>query len=173
MNIQTFGHTEFQIMVERHDSQIITTSMKVAEFFGKQHKDVLRAIRNLQCSDEFNQRNFAQCLKINELANGKSEPYFEMTKNGFIFLVMGFTGKKAARIKEAYINAFDWMAEQLQSEVFSVTAELNAVTRDYVRAEIKASDCGRGLRQWRELKPDLENKMEELKAIAQMPLKLH
>ena len=36
-----------------------------------------------------------------------------MTKDGFIFLVMDFTGKAAAQIKEAYINAFNWMAEQL------------------------------------------------------------
>lgn len=36
-----------------------------------------------------------------------------MTKDGFIFLVMGFTGQKAAAIKEAYINAFNMMALQL------------------------------------------------------------
>lgn len=36
-----------------------------------------------------------------------------MTKDGFIFVVMGFTGAKAAATKEAYINAFNWMAEQL------------------------------------------------------------
>lgn len=173
MNIETLGHVEFQIMVERHDNQIITTSLKVAEFFGKEHRNVLRAIRSLHCSDEFAQLNFEQCLKINELANGKSEPYFKMTKDGFMFLVMGFSGKKAARIKEAYISAFNWMADQLQQEVFSISAELNAVSLAYQKAESKASECGRGLRQWQEVKPELESKLEQLKVVAQIPLKLH
>ncbi|ELM3717521.1 Rha family transcriptional regulator [Aeromonas hydrophila] len=39
-----------------------------------------------------------------------------MTKDGFIFVVMGFTGAKAAATKEAYINAFNWMAEQLAAQ---------------------------------------------------------
>lgn len=171
MNIETLGHVEFQIMVERHDNQIITTSLKVAEFFGKRHDDVLRRVRSLDCSPEFNARNFAPVEYVDK--KGECRPAYEMTKDGFMFLVMGFTGKKAARIKEAYINAFNWMAEQLQQEVFGITEQLNAVTKDYVRAEVKASDCGRGLRQWQELKPNLELRIEQLKAIAQLPLKLH
>ena len=171
MNIQTLGHTEFQIMVERHDSQIITTSMKVAEFFGKQHKDVLRRIRDLGCSPEFNERNFAPVEYLDQ--KGERRPAYEMTKDGFVLLVMGYSGAKAMRIKEAYISAFNWMADQLQQEVFSISAELNAVSLAYQKAETKASECGRGLRQWQNVKPELESKIEELKAVAQMPLKLH
>jgi len=50
-----------------------------------------------------------------EIGNGakRSSRFYEMTKDGFIFVVMGFTGTKAAATKEAYINAFNWMAEQL------------------------------------------------------------
>ena len=90
----------------------MTNSLKVAEAFGKQHKDVLRKIAHLDCSTEFNERNFA----LVEYVDGKGEkrPAYEMTKDGFIFLVMGFTGKQAAAIKEAYINAFNWMADQLR-----------------------------------------------------------
>lgn len=64
----------------------------VAKQFGKQHRTVLRAIRNLECSEKFRLRNFVQCFVINELANGKPEPLYQMTKDGFMFLVMGFTG---------------------------------------------------------------------------------
>jgi ribosome maturation protein Sdo1 len=39
---------------------------------------------------------------------GEARPAYEMTKDGFIFVVMGFTGAKAAATKEAYINAFNW-----------------------------------------------------------------
>lgn len=171
MNIQTLDHTQFQFMVERQDHKIITTSLKVAEFFGKRHDDVLRRVRGLGCSPEFNARNFAAVEYVDK--KGELRPAFEMTKDGFMLLVMGFSGVKAMRIKESYIEAFNWMTEQLHLEAFTVTAELNEATRAFLHAESKASDHGRGLRQWQELKPELETKLEQLKAIAQMPLKLH
>lgn len=170
MNIQAFDRVEFRNMVCEDGGRIITTSMKVAEFFGKQHKHVLEKIRRLDCSDEFLTANFST-VKFNH--RGNEYEAYEMTKNGFIFLVMGFTGKKAARIKEAYINAFDWMTEQLQQQVFSITAELNAASLAYTQAEIGASSCGRGLRQWRDTKPELERRIDELKALAQLPIKFH
>ncbi|HGJ5890835.1 MAG TPA: Rha family transcriptional regulator [Arsenophonus apicola] len=51
---------------------------------------------------------------------------YEMTKNGFIFLVMGFTGKKAAQFKEAYIAEFDKMESELNSAI-AVTGATNKV----------------------------------------------
>lgn len=93
------------------DNELKTTSIKVAEAFGKQHAHVLRSIKSLECSDEFRQSNFGLSSYINE--QNKSQPMYEMTKDGFMFLVMGFTGKAAAAIKEAYINAFNTMAAQL------------------------------------------------------------
>jgi Rha family phage regulatory protein len=88
-----------------------TTSLKVAEAFGKRHDDVLRKLRGLDCSPEFTARNFAGSEYTDP--TGRKLPFYEVTKDGFVFLVMGFTGAKAARVKEAYINAFNWMAEQL------------------------------------------------------------
>lgn len=98
-------------LISLHQGQPVTTSLKVAEFFGKQHKDVLRKIAALDCSKNFNERNFA--LVTYQDGKGEARPAYEMTKDGFIFVVMGFTGAKAAATKEAYINAFNWMAEQL------------------------------------------------------------
>jgi Rha family phage regulatory protein len=114
MNNQSQVTTELRPDVAEINGVIKTTSLKVAEFFGKRHCDVIRAIRNLDCSIDFTKRNFAECQRINELANGKPEIYYEMTKNGFIFLAMGFTGKEAAKWKESYINAFDQLEAQLQ-----------------------------------------------------------
>lgn len=93
------------------DHQVKTDSLKVAEIFGKQHKDVLRKLENLDCSSDFNERNFT--LVEYKDAKGENRPMFEMTKDGFIFLVMGFTGAAAAKIKEAYINTFNKMAAML------------------------------------------------------------
>lgn len=98
--------------------QIKTTSLKVAEFFGKQHKDVLRKLESLDCSAEFSSAHF--CAHVQKVSIGKGatreSKYYEMTKDGFVFLVMGFTGKAAAQIKEAYINAFNKMALALQNK---------------------------------------------------------
>lgn len=91
-------------------SQLKTNSLKVAEAFGKQHKHVAEKLRSIQCSEQFLTANFS-AVKFSH--RGNEYDAWEMTKDGFMFLVMGFTGKKAAMIKEAYINAFNAMAEQL------------------------------------------------------------
>lgn len=110
-NITSFTPAE---IISLHQGRPITTSLKVAEVFGKQHKDVLRKIATLDCSKDFNERNFA--LVTYQDGKGEARPAYEMTKDGFIFVVMGFTGAKAAATKEAYINAFNWMAEQLAAQ---------------------------------------------------------
>lgn len=104
------------ITLEIHGGVPTTTSLAIAERFGKRHADVLRAIDNLDCSRDFYQRNFASV--ITEYKNGKGgtqkAPAFNITKDGFAFLVMGFTGKEAAAWKERYIEAFNAMADKLR-----------------------------------------------------------
>lgn len=109
--MQTLAQFDPRQLINAIGSQPRTTSLKVAEAFGKRHDNVLRAFATIDCSAEFNALNFEAV----EYRDGKGEirPAVGMTKDGFIFLVMGFTGAKAARVKEAYINAFNWMAEQL------------------------------------------------------------
>jgi len=100
--------------VEIIDGVAVTTSRDIAKYFDKQHKDVMEKIRSLDCSPEFTERNFTLCFENSELQNGKPLPFYRVTKDGFFFLVMGFTGKEAARIKEAYINAFNQMEKYLR-----------------------------------------------------------
>lgn len=105
-------------LVEAKNGQAVTSSLVVADYFRKAHKDVLKAIRGLECSANFTERNFAPCVYINELCNNvkKELPMYYMTRDGFTFLAMGFTGKVAAQFKEAYIAAFNEMEEKLRSE---------------------------------------------------------
>ena len=90
-----------------------TTSLEVANFFGKRHDDVIRSIRNLRpnCPKEFTARNFAASEYIDE--TGRSLPMFILYRDGFMLLVMGYTGKKALAMKLAYIEAFNRMEEEL------------------------------------------------------------
>ncbi len=91
------------------------SSLALAEGFEKQHKNVLQVIDNLECSKEFHRLNFQPMIRVVEVGKGakRHEPYFEMTRDGFMFVVMGFTGKKAAQVKEIYIGAFNAMEAEL------------------------------------------------------------
>ncbi|EIE8402539.1 Rha family transcriptional regulator [Salmonella enterica] len=106
----TLSHPE--VIIE--NGRAVTTSVAVAEYFRKMHKDVLKKIDNLDCSAEFNERNFAPVDYTD--AKGEKRPAYQITKNGFVFLVMGFTGKKAAAFKEAYIAEFDRMENELRQQ---------------------------------------------------------
>lgn len=87
----------------------------VAKEFGKRHADVLRDIGNLDCSQDFTQRNFAFSKYTD--STGRKLPICSMTRDGFMFLVMGYRGKKAAAIKEAYIKRFNEMESFIRTLV--------------------------------------------------------
>lgn len=112
-------HPEFQLY-EKKDMPFCS-SLQVAEEFGKQHKIVMRDIRMLDCSDDFRKCNFVPTSQKVAMPNGgfRKEPIILMTRNGFMFLVMGYTGKKAAVIKEAIIKRFDDMEAFIKKYVLS------------------------------------------------------
>lgn len=98
-------------IVQIDDDEMFTTSLIVAQAFEKEHKDVLKAISNLECSPEFNERNFAP-VEYKD-AKGEMRPAYRLTRDGFAFLAMGFTGKKAAAWKETFLEAFNAMEAAL------------------------------------------------------------
>lgn len=93
------------------NGQAVTSSLAIANFFSKRHDDVLKKIRTLDCSASFTARNFA----VSEYTDcsGRKLPCYHITRDGFAFLAMGFTGKRAAQFKEAYITAFNQMDKRL------------------------------------------------------------
>lgn len=106
------------LVYENEKGVDITTSLIVAQVFGKRNSDVLRDVRNLNCSNEFRERNFALMVEMKQLPQGgahKAE-YYTMTKDGFSFLVMGYTGEKAGEFKERFINEFNRREAMLKSD---------------------------------------------------------
>lgn len=101
-----------QPIVSIKDGEAFADSRDVAAYFDKKHQHVLEAYRNAHCSDHFRRSNFRP-FKIKDLT-GESISHVEMTKNGFSFLVMGFTGAEAGKFKEAYILQFDAMEAELR-----------------------------------------------------------
>ena len=92
----------------------MTTSILVAEKFNKRPSSVTRAIRNIECSDQFTEHNFVLSTYVD--TTGRTNPMYHMTKDGFVFLAMGFTGKKAALLKESYIQEFNGMHKLLSRQ---------------------------------------------------------
>ncbi len=69
------------------EEKAVCTSLDVAETFEKEHKHVLRDIRELNCTGEFRQSNFGQSNFTNR--QGREQPMYVMTRDGFTLLVMG------------------------------------------------------------------------------------
>ncbi|EOD0050629.1 Rha family transcriptional regulator [Escherichia coli] len=120
------------------DGQAVTSSLAVADFFSKRHDDVLKTIRILDCSPEFCARNFAETSILVRQPNGGTRklPCYQITRDGFAFLAMGFTGKRAAQFKEAYINAFNQMEQALIGKVDTSCVAHNAHVVYLYMAEI-------------------------------------
>lgn len=92
-------------MIRTKDGTIRVSSRKVSEAFEKRHDNVLRDLEALDCSADFRLLSFEESSYVNE--QGKLQPEVLMTRDGFMFLTMGFRGAKAAAVKEAFIKAFN------------------------------------------------------------------
>ena len=154
------------------DGRIMVSSKDVAEKFGKNHRDVLRAISNIECSEDFGVRNFTRSSYLS-LQNKKLE-CVNMTRDGFVFLAMGFTGKEAAKWKEAYINAFNEMErilkEEYKEENKSVMQKCNELIGT-LKSEVEiASGCGKTLSEWKKVKKQRKEEIENLYKEAQLTL---
>lgn len=104
-----------EIMKFDHEERVVVTSLDVAETFEKEHKHVLRDIRELGCSEDFRRSNFGPSSYIN--AQGKKQPMIYMTRDGFTLLVMGYIGETAMWFKEAYIKQFNEMEKTLRGKL--------------------------------------------------------
>lgn len=98
------------IAVENNKPMV--SSLVVAEFFEKQHKNVLQSINELEIPNDFRRLNFQPSSYLNK--QNKEQPSFNITRDGFSLLTMGFTGKKAMEWKIKFLEAFNAMEERLK-----------------------------------------------------------
>lgn len=105
-----------EIVFRGENDQVLTSSLLVAEKFGKEHKHVLDSIRKLTggCAEISADPMFKETTYINN-QNGQSYPVFLMNRDGFSLLVMGFNGKKAMQFKLEYIKAFNQMEAMIKA----------------------------------------------------------
>lgn len=115
-------------VIHVENNHTFITSNELAQVFNKSHKNVIRDIEALECSEIFRGLNFE--LSFYDVITGnnakRKHKCYHITKDGFSFLAMGFTGKKAAQFKEAYINAFN----QMEAKLNNSHTELSTYSQD-------------------------------------------
>jgi anti-repressor protein len=113
-----------ELVFKGESNQVLTNSLLVAEKFGKEHSDVLKAVDSLMCKMSENQCKgyFADTSIEVKQPNGgiRKSRVVVMNRDGFTLLVMGFTGEKALQFKLEYINAFNKMEEAIKNGGFNV-----------------------------------------------------
>jgi len=113
-----------EVHLVSRDGSIFANSLEVANVFEKPHKDVLVKIRSMS---ERAGRNFS--LKYYQ-SNGKELPMYEMSRNGFMFLGMGFNGEKAENFKLDLIDAFNEMEKQIYApKVLTVQEQIALIAQ--------------------------------------------
>lgn len=122
---------ELGVFADTHDTARVD-SLFVADFFEKQHKHVLRDIAKITeptsgLSKEFIRENFKADTYKDK--TGRKLPCYQMTRDGFTMLVMGYTGAKAMKFKEMYIKRFNEM-EQFIKYLVSARQEFPLLTEN-------------------------------------------
>ena len=102
---------EIMDLVQIMNDQAVTTSLKVAEYFDKQHSHVLDTIKSILAVENSATKFFFESTYENR---GKQYPQYLMNRDGFSLLVMGFTGAKALKWKIKFIEAFNAMETKLK-----------------------------------------------------------
>lgn len=134
------------------DGKVTVDSKIVADAFGKIHRNVLRDIDRLECSDKFRALNFEQSSYVS--AQGKTLPCVTMTRDGFCFLAMGFTGAKAGQWKESFIDAFNQMDKALNEKQKGVMQALSEAIAVMESDKAIASASGKALSKWKRIRKD-------------------
>lgn len=156
-------------LVTISNGKAMVSSKDIADKFGKVHRNVIRDIENLGCSDEFRLLNFERSSYTS--VQNKVLANYSMTKDGFAFLCMGFTGEKASSFKEAYIAAFNSMESALSKTPVTMD-QLNDLVARIEGNKETASIAGKALSSYKKIKQKDANDFKLAVDQAQLALKI-
>ena len=125
MFFETCYFTPKEIIISNHNGEPVANSLEVAKNFDKNHKDVLKAIKNIRaqiCALTPEPLFFEATYQT---GTGKHYKCYEMTRDSFMLLAMGFSGQKAFAWKLKYIQAFNEMEKALTFQEKYVRIELS------------------------------------------------
>lgn len=160
----------FQDFITEDRGLLFTNSNQIAAVFGKQHYRVLRAIQDLNANlpADFNAANFGAVEYLD--AKGERRLAYQISRDGFSLLAMGFTGKKALQFKLAYIEAFNAMDAYIKNQREGITYRCIAKELECKDSAQRGSFHGKGLNQRKQEKPVLEAELQALLNLAQPSL---
>lgn len=95
------------------DEEFVTSSVNIAETFGKRHDHVLRDIRILIGKNQEIESMFSEGESLDSY--GRKRKTYYMNRDGFTLLTMGFTGKEAIKFKLQYIETFNKMEAHIKA----------------------------------------------------------
>lgn len=129
------------LLVNLDHGHIFTTSIKVAEHFGKNHKDVLRIITAVvkRSANPEHRRNFAPMSDQDQ--RNRKRYFYHLTRDGFAFIAMGFTGPEADAWKWKFLEAFNAMEAELHARTARFAAALDQV-RPSLRPVVEGTQDG-------------------------------
>jgi len=116
-------------LVELNNEQVVTTSLVVAETFGKRHDHVLQDIKNLTTENSGVRNMFEKSVYTN--SRNRQYPMYYINRDGFTLLAMGFTGKEALQFKLEYIEAFNAMEQESKQPKLSTKELLLRATNEH------------------------------------------
>jgi Rha family phage regulatory protein len=131
-----FPRASLAELVEPVHGQPMTTSRRVAQMFGKEHKNVLRSVEKLLPTlqeDAFDRLNFEPITYTDD--QGRRQPEYRMTKDGFMVLAMSLNGSEAVRWRMTFIKAFNALGKALQRQQRALMSR----ERELIRAEVARS----------------------------------
>lgn len=159
-------------LVSVSNGKVVVTSKQVADAFGKIHRHVLDSIRKeIKTAGEFGQANFRLSSYISE--QNKTLPCYEMTRDGFSLLAMGFNGVDAQQWKIKYITAFNAMEAEILSNRTKEISVMDELNKAYLLMESdkeKASVFGSGLNEWKQIRKEHMERVNKLQEDVQMLL---
>lgn len=150
--------------------KLVTDSRKVAERFNKQHAKVTRTIAALRKqTGEWGIANFGD-TPYTDPQNGQIYQAYNMTKDGFMLLVMSFTGKQALAVKLKFITAFNDMANYITQHQQSLWQQMQALIAQDSQSKVRASFGARLMLERKRALPVINAAHAELVREIQMPL---
>jgi len=157
----------------KNNNKVIVSTKYISDVFDKVHRNVMRDVENLHCSDEFRKANFEQSSYISK--QNKTLKSYDVTRDGFAFLCMGFTGPEAAEWKERYINAYNEMELAIAKRVSGAPKsmeELNRVSKQIEELKEVGSFHGKGLASYKKTKIEIDETFKIALDTAQLVLNI-
>lgn len=132
------------IILSTQNGEPVASSRQIAESFGKEHKHVLTAIRQILVAENSATKFFHETAFE---YRGQKFPEYLMNRDGFTLLAMGFTGKAALEWKLKYIQAFNEMEKKLATRSTSQLQDLSPELQYLIKLERQQNQQAKQLEQ--------------------------